>query len=64
MPVDAYFATGLSRSILPKIKNGSLIIVGGDAAKTTVKVDQHFNRFQKKMLRWCFGFKVEDYSEE
>ena len=33
-------------------------------AKTILKVDQHFNWFQKLMWKWCFGIKVEDYSEE
>lgn len=30
----------------------------------TIIVDHHFNWFQKKMISWCFGFTVEDYSEE
>ena len=50
----------------PKITNGSLIIIGSDNAQQSLNiiVDKHFNWFQKKMIRWCFGFKVEDYSEE
>lgn len=48
---------------VPKIKNGSLFHIG-TIAKTTLKVDQQFNWFQKLMWKWCFGVKVEDYSEE
>ena len=47
---------------IPKIENGSKIMIGKLRAATVV-VDHHFNWFQKKMIRWCFGFTVEDYSE-
>lgn len=50
-----------------KIKNGSLIIIGNEdnpVKALTITVDKHFNLFQKKMIEWCFGFKVEDYTEE
>ena len=47
-----------------KIVNGSLLSIGDMWAKTTLKVDQHFNWFQKIMWKWAFGIKVEDYSEE
>lgn len=46
-----------------KIKNGSKIIIG-KTYRTELKVDKHFNWFQKLMWKWCFGIKVEDYSEE
>ena len=49
---------------LPKIKKkGSWIRIGGVRA-LNIYVDHHFNWFQKKMIKWCFGFTVEDYSEE
>lgn len=48
---------------IPKIKNGSRITIG-TAYKLEIKLDKHFNWFQKKMIRWCFGFEVEDYTEE
>ena len=50
----------------PKITNGSLIIIGSDNAQRSLNiiVDKHFNWFQKKMIRWCFGFEVVNYSEE
>lgn len=49
---------------IPEIVNGSLFSTGGAHAKTILKVDQHFNWFQKLMWKRCFGIKVEDYSEE
>lgn len=48
---------------VPKIKNGSMIIIGTNNA-FTIFVDHHFNWFQKRMIKWCFGFDVEDYSED
>ena len=48
----------------PKVKNGSLLKMGKINHRIYFKVDHHFNWFQKKMIKWCFGFTVEDYSEE
>lgn len=48
---------------IPKIKNGAKIEIGTNQ-KLTIPVDHHFNWFQKKMMKWCFGFNVSDYSEE
>ena len=50
----------------PKITNGSLIIIGGDNNQQSLNivVDKHFNQFQKKMIRWCFGFEVVNYKEK
>ena len=49
----------------PKIKkkNGSLIKIGKNRS-LTITIDHHFNWFQKKMIKWCFGFDIKDYSEE
>lgn len=47
-----------------KITNGSMLFVGGELSKIQLTLDQHFNLFQKLMWKWCFGVKVEDYSEE
>lgn len=47
-----------------KITNGSMLFVGGELSKVQLTLDQHFNWFQKLMWKWCFGVKVEDYSEE
>lgn len=48
---------------IPKIKNGAKIRFG-KLSSVTIPVDHHFNWFQKRMIKWCFGFTVEDYSEE
>lgn len=47
-----------------KIKNGSKFIVGGELSQVQLTLHQHFNWFQKLMWKWCFGIKVENYSEE
>ena len=46
----------------PKITNGSKVVIGKKQT-LTIFLDKHFNWFQKKMIKWCFGFNVEDYSE-
>lgn len=43
------------------IEEGSLITIG-NARRVSIIVDHHFNWFQKRMLKWFFGFIVEDYS--
>ena len=48
---------------IPKIKNGSKLTIG-KTRQLTIFTDHHFNWFQKKMIKWCFGFIVIDYSEE
>lgn len=48
---------------IPKIKNGSKVSVG-KLYTVTFNIDRHFNWFQKKMIKWCFGLTVEDYTEE
>lgn len=48
---------------IPKIKRGSLIIIGKHR-NLTITTDHHFNWFQKKMIKWCFGFTITDYSED
>ena len=47
----------------PKIENGSQIVIRDDY-KLEIKIDKHFNWFQKKMIKWCFGFDVFDYTEK
>ena len=47
----------------PKIENGSQIVIGDDY-KLEIKMDNHFNWVQKKMIKWCFGFDVFDYAEK
>ena len=48
---------------IPKIKNGSKVSVG-KLYTVTFNIDHRFNWFQKKMIKWCFGLTVEDYTEE
>lgn len=48
--------------LIPKPK--SVASIGSKPYRTILPVDQHFNWFQKLMWKWCFGIKVEDYSEE
>ena len=38
----------------------STLIVGGENAMWHIDVDKKFNWFQKKMLKWCFGFEVKE----
>lgn len=49
---------------IPKIKNGSKIMIGQHDRQYVLFVDHHFNWFQKMMMKICFGFIVEDYEEE
>lgn len=37
----------------------STICIGGDTG-VQVNVDKKFNWFQKKMIKWCFGFEVKE----
>ena len=60
VPIDDLKVT---RFGIPKIKNGSRIRIGG-VRTLNIDVYHHFNWFQKRMIKWCFGFTVEDYSEE
>ena len=50
-------------ALIPKLKNGSKVSVG-KLYTVTFNIDHHFNWFQKKMIKWCFGLTVEDYTEE
>lgn len=47
----------------PKIENGSVISIGKDHDALIMIVDQHFNWFQKIMIKWCFGIKVRNYRQ-
>lgn len=48
----------------PRIINGSKLTIGSPGWKTSYIFDHHFNKFQKKMIKWCFGITVTDYKEE
>ncbi len=36
------------------------IIIIGDNPGVQIGVDKKFNWFQKKMIKWCFGFEVKE----
>ena len=39
----------------------STIYIGsGKGVSLKIGVDKKFNWFQKKMIKWCFGFKVKE----
>lgn len=40
----------------------STIFIGGDGEgyNLEVNVNKKFNWFQKKMIKWCFGFEVKE----
>lgn len=42
----------------------SILWIGDRYYRISLPADQHFNWFQKLMWKWCFGVKVEDFSEE
>lgn len=50
-------------SAIPKIKNGAKLAIGKEQTIIII-VDHRFNWFQKRMIKWCFGFTVTDYSED
>lgn len=50
--------------ILPPPTPKSILWIGDKHYRTSLPSYQHFNWFQKLMWKWCFGVKVEDYSEE
>ena len=37
----------------------SVIYIGKDVG-CQISVDKKFNWFQKKMIKWCFGFEVKE----
>lgn len=41
----------------------STIIIGRNPG-VQVGVDKKFNWFQKKMIKWCFGFEVKENKDE
>ena len=47
----------------PKLANGSTLKIGKDENAFIMFVDQHFNWFQKKMIKKFFGIEVKDYKE-
>ena len=50
-------------AVIPKIKNGAKLAIGKEQTIIII-VDHHFNWFQKRMIKWCLGFTITDYSED
>ena len=46
-----------------KIKNGAKLAIGKEQTIIII-VDHYFNCFQKRMIKWCLGFTITDYSED
>ena len=45
----------------PPISN---IYIGSTPHAWVIGVDKKFNWFQKKMIKWCFGFEVKENNNE
>ena len=41
----------------------TVIKIGEKNSYLEIRVDKRFNKFQKKMMNWCFGWVVEDIEE-
>lgn len=54
-------ADGVGIIAIPKAT--TIIHIGKDTG-CHISVDKRFNRFQKKMINWCFGWEVEDVKDE
>ena len=54
-------ADGVGIMVIPKAT--TIIHIGKDIG-CHISVDKRFNRFQKKMINWCFGWEVEDVKDE
>lgn len=46
--------------IMPPPPPKSTIIIGDGYPNWCIGVDKKFNWFQKKMLKWCFGFIIKE----
>lgn len=46
-------------AIYPPPPPKSIIIIG-DNPSIQVAVNKKFNWFQKKMIKWCFGFEIKE----
>lgn len=52
----------VGRGILPPPPKSTIII--GRNPGIEIGVNKKFNWFQKKMIKWCFGFEVEENQNE
>jgi hypothetical protein len=53
-----------STIMLPPPPKSTIIIGGKNGPTLSIGVDKKFNWFQKKMIRWCFGFEVKENKDE
>ena len=44
----------------PKTPLTTLYMVDNRGYKFEINIDKKFNWFQKKMIKWCFGFEVRE----
>ena len=44
----------------PKLPISKISIGSNDGYSLEIGVDKKFNWFQKKMIKWCFGFEVKE----
>ena len=64
MSEDFYIKDGVL-SVFNPCQDGTNIYIGTEEHSTLVirLPGKHFNWFQKKMMKWCFGWEVKDYSD-
>lgn len=59
-PDDVAWGTAFIKQPDPPI---STIYVGDTGYTWAIGVNKKFNWFQKKMIKWCFGFEVKENSK-
>ena len=48
----------------PKTPLTTFYMVDNRGYKIEINIDKKFNWFQKKMIKWCFGFEVKENKDE
>ena len=59
-PDDVAWGTSVVERPNPPI---STIYIGDSGYTLAIGVDKKFNWFQKKMIKWCFGFEVKENNQ-
>ena len=44
----------------PKIPLTTFYMIDNRGRKIEINIDKKFNWFQKKMIKWCFGFEAKE----
>lgn len=57
--IENVHVTGTKLSIFPSLIS-TIRIGGGNGPTMEIGVSKKFNWFQKKMIKWCFGFEVKE----